>query len=336
MLALVLPFILVFASLPLTSSGQNPEGPWIITQEETFEDIRLLLDRQLVVASGATLWLKETTIHVSHGGGILVAPGGTLRIEDSELKQHAQSDYWSFQVFGRLMMNNSALKGSYGIDLHYAGTIGSQIENSLFHKNHDHAVFVLRRGEVTFNNNLVVENNQGIRVKDATAHVEDNVFLGNPSFAIVLTSSLIGSRTFGPTMAQVSGNVIAHGGGGLGIQEGDSAWIKVQQNLLTNLTIGMRLQEGDESGGQAEFTKNSLVDNHAAAANLPRGGEREAISDLVGYSVDLGDSWLGPEGAVTELDARNYLYGPFNTSELLDHDPVIHLWQKLQDIEADA
>lgn len=218
-------------------------------ENETLEDMRVLLDRELIVSAGATLSLKEATLHVSDGGRILVAPGATLRIDDSEVKRHGQSDYWRFQVYGRLVMNNSVLKGSYGVDLHYAGTMGSRIEHSMFLQNHDYAVSVLRRGEVTFSNNTVFDNHQGIQVTDATASIQDNVFLDNPSYAIVLTSTVIGSRMFGPTMAQVEGNIVAHGGGGLDIQEGNADFVTVEENLLTNLTVGMLLHEGDESGG---------------------------------------------------------------------------------------
>lgn len=77
------------------------------------------------------------------------------------------------------------------------------------------------------------------------------------------------------------------------------------------------------------------MENRAAAVNLPRPGDRQVVSELLGYSVDLGDSWLGPEAPATDTDASNYLYGPFDTSRLLDHDPLDHLWQKLQDFDMD-
>ncbi len=314
-------------------NGPVPDA-WIVTGDEAVENETILLDHELIITSGATLRLTHASVHVARGGSIVVAPGGSIVVEHSELERHSEADpLWPFLVFGSIRMSESLLAQSHGIELRYPDAAPSVITGSRFIDNRDHAVSLINRAELEFKDNLVVGSVIGVRVNDATARIEENVFIGNSDFAINVVSTLVGSRVFGPAMVAAEGNVIAHGGGGFHFQEGNQLVNRVSSNLLTNLTVGFRFQEGDALGGQAELTQNSIVDNEAAASNFPRAGARAVISETLGYRVDLGDSWLGPAGATWEPDAPNHLYGPFHTGDLLDHDPVPHLWSRLEEAE---
>lgn len=267
------------------------------------------------------------------GGSILVSPGGTLIVHDSDLNGSSPETHWSFQVYGRIEMSNSSLSGSGGLMMRYAATIGSQITDSHLHDNHPRAVYLASRAELAFTDNTVTGNTNGLDVNDATAHIKDNVFVGNSGFAVLLYSTVIGSRLTGPVIANVEGNAIGHGGGGMHFQEGYERFVFVHENLFTNLTVGLRLQGAGEESGQADFSENSIVDNHVAAANFGQVGHREALNEITGYHVDLGDSWLGEAGATWDPKDRNNLQGPFHTDQLADHDPVTQLWPRLESVK---
>lgn len=315
-------------------SGEPGPETWIVTGDETVANETIVLDRELIIVPGGTLRLIHSALLVADGGGIHVAAGGTLVAEYTEFRRHNGADpVWPFLVFGVLDMENSSLAQSHGIELRYPDPSESRITGSRFIDNADQAVLVINRAELEFNDNVVTGSPKGIQVKDASARIEDNVFIGNSDYSIYVVSTLIGSRVFGPAMVHAENNVVAHGGGGFHFQEGNQLVTRVSSNLLTNLTVGLRFQEGDALGGQAELGKNAIVDNQAAALNFPRAGARAILSETLGYNVDLGDSWLGPDGATWEPDAGNHLYGPFDTTDLSDHDPAAHLWSRLAQAE---
>lgn len=327
---------LVVVTSLLNAVAGAPTDPWLIAADTTWSDETIHLEEDLVVASGATLTLDRVTLVVEQGGTLLVAAGGTLHLDESALLRGATAPAWPFDVQGVLVMKDSVLSGSHGIVMRGPGTAGSVIRDSVLQDTADQAVRLTLRASVEVTDSLFQHNGWsgsstpgGIYAADATVGVRDSIFLGNAGYAVSVVSTTAGAKLLGPAMSTIEGNIFAHGSGGVHVQEGEDAFNQIHGNLFTNLSRGLNLQ------GPAGVTlgENSLVGNRVAAANFGHTGTTSILNDHLDHHIDLGDSWLGPDGPVTE--GVNRIHGPFATDRLAAEDPVPHLSLRLEVVEDD-
>ncbi|MEM3493430.1 MAG: hypothetical protein QXD15_03630, partial [Thermoplasmata archaeon] len=113
---------------------ENLEQPLEIQEETIFEETLYRINTSLIVRSGATLVLRNSTVVFEQGNTIpdlLVEYGATLRLENSVIKSN--STKYRFIVHGTLFCENSTILGTWAGE-NYGGLIlntnSVQIRNS--------------------------------------------------------------------------------------------------------------------------------------------------------------------------------------------------------------
>lgn len=318
------------------------------------EDSHVTLDDTLVIAPGAQLVLDNVTVEVrddgqreyagDEGSGFIVAPGGNLTIRNSDLRSHPDGEPgWTFEVHGQLLSDASRVSQARQI-LVEGPTAYALVRDSLIENNTLNGAEVSTKAEGTFLNNTITRNgfgeadpsSGGLRASSVIV-VRDNVLIGNANRGfqlIVPVSNPIVDVVF-------ENNVIAHQYGARAILMQD--FIRLAHdfhgNLLTGNCLALSIQGKNDAwiprvgASDPIFAENTIVNNVVAGANFGFTGSRAPLNDVLNVTLPLVDTWLGPDGATFDSEDRNYLFGPWDVSQLAEEDPNPHLWDKLKRVE---
>ncbi len=344
--------ILAIAIIMLTppASGILIEEPVTGTQlvegEETWTQGPITVDHDLIVGPGGHLILDGVTVNIDQGASIIVLAGGNLTILDSDLDIKAEDDPgWGFQVLGSLFVDESRIAHADTISVRgLAHITGSEIIGNV-----DHGVHTERKGISTLEDNLFARNALdpdsatagAIVTTDATLVARDNVVIGNGGFGFRTVSTLAGARVFGPAIATIEHNVLAHHAGAwaMHFQEFYNSIHQVENNLVYGNPIGVNVQStndqmatrtADNATGKvvgSMFSGNALVNNTVAAVNHGFVGSRDGLDDVLDPTASLADSWVPVDDPEYERD--NEIFGPWDASGLVDKNPVPELWDRL-------
>ncbi len=208
-LVLVLPFFLLASPLfaCISYAQPPPSGDWVVTGNEVIQSESIVLNGNLTVQSGGNLTLKNVvlTINSQYSGqyGILVQPGGSLYVYNSNITAGNLANRYTFVVNG----NNFVMENS---QVHGVGSCGSvQVSNNLFNclpcGEENHQFTVITAGMVVETDNALIENNLfsqnaiGLIVGGSSVTVKGNTFQSNDYSAFGLFDSsndLIINNTF--------------------------------------------------------------------------------------------------------------------------------------------
>lgn len=318
-----------------------------VAGEEIWRGGSVSLDHDLVVASGGHLILDDVTLHISRGAQISVLPGGNLTVLDSNLDvEPGDEPGWSLQVLGALFAEESRLAHASSIEVRgLAHVTDSRIEGNV-----DHGIHTTRKGVSTLVDNLFIRNALepeaptagAIVTTDATVAARDNVLVANGGFGFRTVSTLAGARLFGPAVATIDHNIVAHHAGNwaMHFQEYYNTIHQVEDNLLYGNLVGVNVQSTndqmatralDAPGTDSMFSGNAIVNNTVAAVNHGFVGSRDTLDDTLDPTADLQDSWIPQTDPPSSRD--NELLGPWETDGLVEQNPVPELWDRLQAVE---
>ena len=124
---------LLLANAP-TATAQPAQGDWTITGEEVVENENIVLDGNLIVKSGGSLTLRNTTLrmNVQYDGqyGISVECEGSLFIYDSNMISNSEYGFTFHADSSNLVIKNSELRTLTGEGLAITNTDYAVIENN--------------------------------------------------------------------------------------------------------------------------------------------------------------------------------------------------------------
>lgn len=300
-------------------------SPWIVSGEETREDEEIRLVENVRILPGSTLRLVNVTL-IGDGGDVLVDAGGSFVAEDSNLTSVADAgDPLSVVGNGNVTFHGTHVEATDSVTVTRPGS-SIDVRNATFVETS--GILTGRKADLVVRNTTFRNVTSAVDVRDASAEIVDNVFLGGDGLAAIsLYSTVAGSRVWGATRADVRGNVVAdHDNIGIHFQEAQAKGVRVERNLITRTRVALNLQPG-AFASDPTLDANTIVDNDAAGDNQ---GTEDAFvpAGHDNATVDLGESYLGPNGSTRE--GRNHLAGSWDTSELVADDPNPELWDVLE------
>lgn len=222
-----------------TATAQPAQGDWIVTGEEIVENENIVLDGNLVVKSGGSLTLRNTTLkmNVQYDGqyGISVESEGSLFIYDSNMISN--SDYrFAFIVRGaNFVMKNSELNGCGW------GTPGEESETSGLYVDVDNALI---------DGNLISMNYNGIILAGDSIALANNTIHSSGFVNVVVLGSnniVTNNRIFNPADTLGLTGFWGH----IHLTDADN-------NIIENNTIS----ESPTFGIHLDYSWNNVIENN--------------------------------------------------------------------------
>ena len=178
---------------------------------------------------------------------------------------------------GNLTVQNSTLRGFDSAIATYGGGIGV-VSGNLFSDGATAIVFTSPTAPVSVSTNTLANINDGIGLNYALpgSSVVNNVIGITPAGTGIPRAgiSLIGT-------ANITGNKMS--GGGYGLRLDDAAKSTVQNNVVTDASVGLRLNDGGPGSGSNVITKNTFKFTNCGLYTVA------AIGDTVNPNTYIGN-----------------------------------------------
>lgn len=283
--------LFVVLAVPVAGSATT-DVPHVVVGDEVIEGGVHLWDYPVVVSPGASLTLRDATVHLDWDPpvcftgtagychpAVMVLPGGTLNIVRSTL----DSPSWDVADFGSgfVIAGVGATFSFEDSTFYHFKSIGSQgpgiARSSITGSTFDWALSALgfsRGAEADISGNTFSNALSGVTVQDSSANISDNHFTNvvrtfgtTTGRAIDIQGSIVGEKAF-ETLPIVEGNVIENGANGILSVSGFPHILR--NNIIRNNAIGMviGISVGDQTihhdaplatGNTLDGNQNSVI-----------------------------------------------------------------------------
>jgi parallel beta-helix repeat protein len=281
---------------------------WVIEKPGvTVDHQNMNMSSKIIVNNDGGLIIRNSTINfsptVDSGGGILVQPGGSLEVYDSNLASPNKGPLPIFESQGTLKLVSTSVVGFYGHFTEGGGVLirsgTGQIIGSVFNMNRRQGVTVFG-GAVSIHRSTFKNNAEGVMCKGVTnLLIEDSTFyrnsqhgivasscamtirkssflenymgLGLNSTTITMTGSTINNNTIGVDLSfvpstTIDGNKIDYNTQ-VGIRSTSSNPL-IKSNEMTGNALALNL-----TGGGPQVTGNNIFDNNNGIIAVGAGGQ---------------------------------------------------------------
>lgn len=319
-----------FAGAVETSS---PTGETVIFGEERWEDVDRTINERVVIPSGATLVVRDSTLDVNVSEectivrlngmycypDIQILAGGQLVIENSEITT-SSDEFLRYPTIsadgGSLEIRNSSLSKTGEIKAQATGAnltfIGNEVTDAI------NAVGVWRGADGLIEANHFHDTNAGVFVRDASPVIQDNNFTDAVTdWVIRIQSSIVGEKAFEAAPLVENNTVIGGGTGifsdsGFGVEIVDNTFVEQEFKAISHRIpgIGSKVQSTPPT-----ITGNVFEEQHKVLD--VRTVDSEEVEPPVelefhGNSIDAWCSYISAssgENAPLTVDATSNWWG---------------------------